>query len=42
MINKNKGECRMFNEEYGEAAVEVLDILDNTKKEDVNKIPKES
>ena len=30
----------MFNEEYGEAAVEVLDILDNTKKEDVNKIPK--
>ena len=30
----------MFSEEYGEAAVEVLDILDNTNKEDVNKIPK--
>lgn len=30
----------MFSEEYGKAATEVLDILDNTKKEDVNKIPK--
>ncbi len=29
----------MFKEQYGEAAVEVLDILDNTKKEDVEKIP---
>lgn len=29
----------MFKSEYGEAAVEVLDILDNTNKEDVNKIP---
>lgn len=29
----------MFSNEYGEAAVEVLDILDNTKKEDVKKIP---
>lgn len=29
----------MFREEYGEAAVEVLDILDNTNKEDVAKIP---
>ena len=29
----------MFSNEYGEAAVEVLDILDNTNKADVNKIP---
>ena len=29
----------MFKEDYGEAAVEVLDILDNTKREDVDKIP---
>ena len=29
----------MFNNEYGEAAVEVLDILDNTNKSDVAKIP---
>lgn len=29
----------MFKNEYGEAAVEVLDILDNTDKEDVKKIP---
>ena len=29
----------MFNNEYGEAAVEVLDILDNTNKTDVDKIP---
>ena len=29
----------MFNNEYGEAAVEVLDILDNTNKEDLEKIP---
>lgn len=29
----------MFSNEYGEAAVEVLDILNNTKKTDVNKIP---
>lgn len=29
----------MFKSEYGEAAVEVLDILDNTNKEDVKKIP---
>ena len=29
----------MFRNEYGEAAVEVLDILDNTNKEDVAKIP---
>ena len=29
----------MFRSEYGEAAVEVLDILDNTNKEDVAKIP---
>lgn len=29
----------MFGSEYGEAAVEVLDILDNTNKEDVSKIP---
>lgn len=29
----------MFKNEYGEAAVEVLDILDNTNKEDVAKIP---
>ena len=29
----------MFSNEYGEAAVEVLDILDNTKKSDVDKIP---
>ena len=29
----------MFKEEYGEAAVEVLDILDNTNKADVEKIP---
>ena len=29
----------MFSNEYGEAAVEVLDILDNTNKEDVSKIP---
>lgn len=29
----------MFKDEYGEAAVEVLDILDNTKKVDVEKIP---
>lgn len=29
----------MFRDEYGEAAVEVLDILDNTNKEDVAKIP---
>jgi len=28
-----------FNREYGEAAVEVLDILDNTNEEDVKKIP---
>lgn len=30
----------MFSNEYGEAAVEVLDILDNTNKADVDKIPK--
>lgn len=29
----------MFNNEYGEAAVEVLEILDNTNKSDVDKIP---
>ena len=29
----------MFEMEYGEAAVEVLDILDNTNKSDVDKIP---
>ena len=29
----------MFSNEYGEAAVEVLDILDNTNKSDVSKIP---
>lgn len=29
----------MFELEYGEAAVEVLDILDNTNKSDFNKIP---
>ena len=29
----------MFSNEYGEAAVEVLDILDNTNKSDVDKIP---
>ena len=29
----------MFKDEYGEAAVEVLDILDNAKKVDVEKIP---
>lgn len=29
----------MFRDEYGEAAVEVLDILDNTNKEEVAKIP---
>lgn len=29
----------MFSNEYGEAAVEVLDILDNTNKADVKKIP---
>ncbi len=29
----------MFCNEYGEAAVEVLDILDNTNKTDVDKIP---
>lgn len=29
----------MFKIEYGEAAVEVLDILDNTNKTDVEKIP---
>lgn len=29
----------MFRNEYGEAAVEVLDILDNTNKDDVAKIP---
>lgn len=29
----------MFSNEYGEAAVEVLDILDNTNKFDVAKIP---
>ena len=29
----------MFELEYGEAAVEVLDILDNTNKSDVAKIP---
>ena len=29
----------MFKLEYGEAAVEVLDILDNTNKSDFNKIP---
>ena len=29
----------MFSNEYGEAAVEVLDILNNTKKTDVDKIP---
>lgn len=28
------------NEEYNKAAVEVLDILDHTKKEEYNKIPK--
>lgn len=27
----------MFSNEYGEAAVEVLDILDNTNKTDVDK-----
>lgn len=30
----------MFREEYGDAAVEVLDILDNMNKESVEKIPK--
>lgn len=30
----------MFSNEYGEAAVEVLDILDNANKADVDKIPK--
>ena len=30
----------MFSNEYGEAAVEVLDILDNTNKADVDKIPR--
>ena len=29
----------MFSTEYGEAAVEVLDILDNTNKSDLEKIP---
>jgi hypothetical protein len=29
----------MFSNEYSEAAVEVLDILDNTNKAEVNKIP---
>ena len=29
----------MFSNEYREAAVEVLDILDNTNKSDVDKIP---
>ena len=29
----------MFSNEYGEAAVEVLDILDNINKADVEKIP---
>ncbi len=29
----------MFSDEYGEAVVEVLDILDNTNKTDVDKIP---
>ena len=29
----------MFSNEYGEAAVEALDILDNTNKADVEKIP---
>lgn len=29
----------MIRNEYGEAAVEVLDILDNTNKDDVDKIP---
>lgn len=29
----------MFSNEYGEAAVEVLDILDNTNKTDMDKIP---
>lgn len=29
----------MFSNEYGEAAVEVLDILDNTNESDVAKIP---
>lgn len=29
----------MFSNEYGEAAVEVLDILDNANKTDVDKIP---
>lgn len=29
----------MFRNEYGEAAVEILDILDNTNKEDIAKIP---
>ena len=29
----------MFRDMYGEAAVEVLDILDNTNKSDVEKIP---
>lgn len=29
----------MFSNEYGEAAVEVLDILDNTNKTDLAKIP---
>ena len=30
----------LFKDKYGEAAVEVLDILDNTEEEYVNKIPK--
>ena len=29
----------MFSDEYGHAAVEVLDVLDNTRLEDVKKIP---
>lgn len=29
----------VFKNEYGEAAVEVLDILDNTNEQDVKKIP---
>ena len=29
----------MFSNEYGEAAAEVLDILENTNREDVEKIP---
>lgn len=35
--NLNEGS---FKEEYGDAIVEVLNILDNMSKEDVQKIPK--